>query len=88
MPGQQRIGDTPAFMVAGDQVDRHPGVRHLEQRRHGTLHQLRGHAAAKEQIAAVDHQIDLAPQRRLEGARFFSLRPRVDPPAVGPGAER
>jgi hypothetical protein len=64
---QQRVRQRRTFVVAGHHHYGHSNVSNLEQRLQGSLHQPGRHLAPIEQIAAVNHQVHLASQRRLEG---------------------
>jgi hypothetical protein len=56
------------LVVARNQDDRHPQISDLQKRFERQLHQSRRNPAAVEEIAAVHHEIDLAPSRRIEGS--------------------
>ncbi len=60
--------DARALVVSGDQDDRDAGVGHPLERLERVEDELPAHAAAEQEIAAVDHQIHPPSQGRRQSA--------------------
>ena len=86
--GEQRVGNPRPFVVAGDHHHRHPPVGHRHQWLEGPLHQLRPHPAAEQHVAAVDHEVGLAGQRRRQGALEVGEKIRAPAPPHHPRPHR
>jgi hypothetical protein len=85
---EQGIGDRRPFVVARDENDRHPSIGHLEQRFEGHPHEFRRNLRSKQEIAAVDHEIDLPATRGTEGGAGVGEEIRTATPALDTRTKR
>lgn len=88
MSRQKRIGNRRSLVVARHDDDRNTVRRDLDQRLEGAVDQLAPDSAAKQEIASVDHQIDLAAARRFQGAVEVGEKIRAAPAALDTGPLR
>ncbi len=84
MGGQQRVGDRRALVVARHDDHRHAAGGDLDERLERPVDQLAPHLAAVQQVAAVHHQVHLAPPRRRQrplevGEEVGPAPPPLDP---------
>lgn len=71
-------------MVSRDQKDRDAAIGDLEERFERGGHQTRRDLGPVEQVATVNHRVDLASKGGLKGGSGVGEEIRAAPPALGP----